>query len=188
MTTDPLALLRTAEAYLAATHEHASRHDNLGADLTCGGCALRERISVVLTAAASAPADPCHPCGCPRRFNRHADGCPVRDRIVEALLTTPHEGWTYKPGQEKWDHHKHGDQPGHDYAIYCALCVNNVGVLADAVLAVLAAPADRASVLREAANRAWEHGRSLASTDDELGIAGEIQAELLRMADEEQQP
>lgn len=20
--------------------------------------------------------DPCHPCGCPTRFNRHADGCP----------------------------------------------------------------------------------------------------------------
>jgi hypothetical protein len=23
-----------------------------------------------------APEDPCHPCGCPKRFNRHADGCP----------------------------------------------------------------------------------------------------------------
>ncbi|MFJ2259516.1 hypothetical protein ACIOKD_14440 [Streptomyces sp. NPDC087844] len=21
--------------------------------------------------------DPCHPCGCPKRFNRHADGCPT---------------------------------------------------------------------------------------------------------------
>jgi len=21
--------------------------------------------------------DPCHPCGCPKRFNRHADGCPA---------------------------------------------------------------------------------------------------------------
>jgi hypothetical protein len=32
------------------------------------------------------PADPCHPCGCPKRFERHADGCPTlpaeADRIV----------------------------------------------------------------------------------------------------------
>ncbi|MFI5664619.1 hypothetical protein [Streptomyces sp. NPDC051684] len=61
MTTEPLALLRTAEAYLAATHEHASRHDNLGADLTCGGCSLWERITATL-AEQSAPA-PLAPAG-----------------------------------------------------------------------------------------------------------------------------
>lgn len=56
MTTDPIAVLRTAETYLTVTHEHASRHDDLGANFTCGGCALRERIAALL-AAPSTPAD-----------------------------------------------------------------------------------------------------------------------------------
>lgn len=71
----------------------------------------------------------------------------LRDRIAQVLLTTPREGWTYTAGQEKWDHHKHGDRPGHNYAIYCALCTNDVDLLADAVLAVLPTPADEAPPL-----------------------------------------
>ncbi|WP_199552777.1 hypothetical protein [Streptomyces sp. N35] len=79
----------------------------------------------------------------------------LRDRIVQALLTTPHEGWAYEPGHEKWDHHKHGDRRGHNYSITCALCMNDVGVLADAVMAVLPAPGERYRL-------AWLSARSRA--------------------------
>lgn len=63
----------------------------------------------------------------------------IRDRITHALLTTPRNGWTYEAGQEKWNHHGTSNAPGHDYAISCALCENDVDTLADAVLAVLPA-------------------------------------------------
>lgn len=39
-----LRLLDDVAGYLAATHRHASRHDVLGVDLGCAGCALLERI------------------------------------------------------------------------------------------------------------------------------------------------
>lgn len=86
------------------------------------------------------------------------DRARLRDRIAEAL-----EEADYRPDMRRGD-------------------------LADAIMPVLPAPADRSAVLREAAAKAWAHGQTLASTDDELGIAGEIQAELLRMADKEQRP
>lgn len=38
------AELDDVAGYLAATHRHASRHDVLGVDLGCAGCALLERI------------------------------------------------------------------------------------------------------------------------------------------------
>lgn len=63
----------------------------------------------------------------------------LRDRIAAALRSTPSSGWTYTPGQEKWDHHRRGDQPGHRYSITCALCVGDVYALADAVLPLVAA-------------------------------------------------
>lgn len=69
----------------------------------------------------------------------------LRDRIAEALVTTSRAEWPYTPGQEKWDHHKHGDRPGHNYAISCALCTNDVDRLADVLAAVLPPPADRAA-------------------------------------------
>lgn len=53
-----IALLRDAEAYLSALHVHVARHDQIGADLTCGGCLLRERIAAALpTLAVEEPAD-----------------------------------------------------------------------------------------------------------------------------------
>lgn len=55
MTTDPTDLLRQADTYLTVTHEHAARHDVIGEDFTCGGCALRKRIAALL-AVPSAPA------------------------------------------------------------------------------------------------------------------------------------
>jgi hypothetical protein len=47
--------------------------------------------------------DPCHPCGCPKRFDRHADGCPTladaaADKLTRAfapvavLREDPHDG------------------------------------------------------------------------------------------------
>ncbi|QTD97013.1 hypothetical protein [Streptomyces cyanogenus] len=69
----------------------------------------------------------------------------LRDRIAEVLVTTSREEWPYTPGQEKWDHHKHGERPGHTYSISCALCTNDVDRLADAVLAVLGEQTDRAA-------------------------------------------
>ncbi|MFZ3592272.1 hypothetical protein [Streptomyces sp. BH104] len=223
MTTGPTDLLRQAETYLATLHEHAARHDNLGADFACAGCALRKRIAALPAEELAAPPAPAvtdvprtriaidlnsrdssdrvvayledasgpvtvgatvtafeagDGIAVPARVVKvgpngdvyldadwHAavDDTPsdtdleespaefksdaatlnlpadigLRDRIVEALLTTPNEGWTYKPGHEKWDHHKHSTRPGHNYAIYCALCKGNVDVLADAVLAAL---------------------------------------------------
>lgn len=38
------ALADDAAGYLAATHRHANRHDVLGVDLGCAGCALLDRI------------------------------------------------------------------------------------------------------------------------------------------------
>ncbi|MEU6661229.1 hypothetical protein [Streptomyces sp. NPDC046821] len=86
------------------------------------------------TTAPLASADPCHSCGCPRRFDRHADGCPLRDRIAEALATA--DGLTWGPGQDS--------QPSG--------VIDDYHRRAAAALAVLPAPADRAAVLREAAN------------------------------------
>jgi hypothetical protein len=31
------------------------------------------------------PKDPCRPCGCPLRFDRHADGCPAQTTAVTTL-------------------------------------------------------------------------------------------------------
>ncbi|MFM9602730.1 hypothetical protein [Streptomyces turgidiscabies] len=46
----------------------------------------------------AAPAkDPCHPCGCPKRFSRHADGCPSlpaamrAEDVVDLLALAPAE-------------------------------------------------------------------------------------------------
>ena len=38
------ALADDAAGYLAATHRHAGRHDVLGVNLGCAGCALLDRI------------------------------------------------------------------------------------------------------------------------------------------------
>ncbi|MEO3978808.1 hypothetical protein [Streptomyces sp. CAU 1734] len=43
-----LALLTDTESYLSALHSTVHRHDNLGADLGCAGCALLGRIKAAL--------------------------------------------------------------------------------------------------------------------------------------------
>ncbi|MER5892305.1 hypothetical protein [Streptomyces sp. NPDC001876] len=39
-------VLRDTESYLSALHGSVARHDQLGANLTCGGCQLRDRVTV----------------------------------------------------------------------------------------------------------------------------------------------
>lgn len=111
---------------------------------------------------------------------------PLRDRIAQVLRVTSRARGAYEVGDEKWDHHKHGDLPGHNYAFTCALCTNDIDTLADAVLAVLPAPADRAAVLREAAD--------FVGNDDDCDCGGcdtcvpnKLAIELRRLADEAQQ-
>lgn len=58
MTTGPTDLLRQAETYLATLHEHAARHDNLGADFACAGCALRKRIAALPAEELTVPSAP----------------------------------------------------------------------------------------------------------------------------------
>jgi hypothetical protein len=46
--------------------------------------------------------DPCHPCGCPKRFDRHADGCPAALRAEDTadiltLADAQHADATYNP-------------------------------------------------------------------------------------------
>jgi hypothetical protein len=48
VTDQTVDLLRQAANYLSALHGSVSRHDNLGADLTCAGCALRDQVETEL--------------------------------------------------------------------------------------------------------------------------------------------
>ncbi|MFD3929710.1 hypothetical protein [Streptomyces sp. NPDC058614] len=56
MTTNPTALdlLKQADSYLSALHGSVARHDNLGLNLACGGCALRDETQQPETQAPSA--------------------------------------------------------------------------------------------------------------------------------------
>jgi len=63
------------------------------------------------------------------------DQTALRARIAEVLVTTSRAEWPHKPGMEKWDHHKHGDRPGHTYSISCALCTGDVDRLAEVLTA-----------------------------------------------------
>lgn len=60
MTTEPdvLDLLNDVDAYLCALHVHSARHDQIGADFTCGGCLLRERVAAALPVLAAVPVPP----------------------------------------------------------------------------------------------------------------------------------
>ncbi|MEV0915444.1 hypothetical protein AB0I93_14385 [Streptomyces sp. NPDC049967] len=70
---------------------------------------------------------------------------------------------------------------------------NDVFALADAVLAVLPAPVDRAAVLREAANYAQQVAKAMATSDEDWAsragwACASVATGLRRMADEAQQP
>ncbi|UUU21675.1 hypothetical protein [Streptomyces sp. DSM 40750] len=50
---------------------------------------LRSIFGIPLAAPWDEPAeDPCHPCGCPKRFDRHAEGCPTALRAEDASDVT----------------------------------------------------------------------------------------------------
>ncbi|MET9222374.1 hypothetical protein ABZX65_26920 [Streptomyces sp. NPDC003300] len=80
-------------------------------------------------------------------------------RIAHLLRSTPSAGWTYTPGQEKWDHHKGGGNPGHSYSVTCALCVGDVDALAAAVLPLVAAVSPAQVVADDAWGTVWLHGK-----------------------------
>ncbi|MFJ2110570.1 hypothetical protein ACIOEX_01355 [Streptomyces sp. NPDC087850] len=52
---DAVDLLRRAESYLSALHGSVARHDNLGANLACAGCALRGQIHDALNPKPAVP-------------------------------------------------------------------------------------------------------------------------------------
>ena len=121
MTTNPIALdlLKLAEHYLSALHGSVARHDQLGLNLSCGGCALRDEIRGVLpTLDAAVVAPP------------PATRADARDRIRRAICEA--EGFAWDSDMLEPDEY---------------------GEAADAVLAVLPEPVDRAAVLREAIAR-----------------------------------
>jgi len=74
------------------------------------------------------------------------DQAALRDRIADALRTTPSAIGAENPQLGFPSHHQPGES---GYLGWCALCVRDIDALAAAVLAVLPAPADRAPTLRE---------------------------------------
>lgn len=152
--TSPIDLLREAEAYLSALHEHAARHDVLGAELGCCGCQLRERITAMLADLDSHP-------GVDPMTDRPADD--RRQRIAEALA------------RYEWN----GGLSG-----YVSPSAHHYGE-ADAVLAALHAPADRAAVYRDAWHSARRRARVLS---DELTrrapLLGEYATEIERLREQ----
>ncbi|MFJ9112980.1 hypothetical protein [Streptomyces sp. NPDC102283] len=65
-----LRLLEDAEGYLSALHGAVGRHDHIGADLTCGGCALRDRLTPALAVARQLLGTTT--CGCPHPADEHS--------------------------------------------------------------------------------------------------------------------
>jgi len=74
------------------------------------------------------------------------DQTALRDRIADALRTTPSAIGAENPQLGFPSHHQPGES---GYLGWCALCVRDIDALAAAVLAVLPATADRAPTLRE---------------------------------------
>jgi len=72
------------------------------------------------------------------------DQAALRDRIADALRTTPSAIGAENPQLGFPSHHQPGES---GYLGWCALCVRDIDALAAAVLAVLTAPVDRATVL-----------------------------------------
>lgn len=127
MTDQTTRLLRDAGNYLSALHGSVARHDNLAANFGCAGCELRDRLAAELAAPTPAGLAP------------DTDQTPLRTRIAEALAREDAHNWGYDHGFV----HVYGGDPETDGFV-------------DAVLAVLPASVDRATVLRELADKAAE--------------------------------
>lgn len=73
------ALLARTESYLSALHGSVARHDNLGENLACAGCELRDQITAELRRTAGeaqqaeSPADRCAECGHWRAVHQPGD-------------------------------------------------------------------------------------------------------------------
>ncbi|MFD5491559.1 hypothetical protein ACFWH4_01120 [Streptomyces sp. NPDC127091] len=80
-----------------------------------------------------------------------ADRAALRDRIAAALRTTPSTLGAENPQLGFPSHHRPGEA---GYLGWCALCVRDIDALADAVLAVLPQPADRAAGVAKRVTRA----------------------------------
>ncbi|MEW2636554.1 hypothetical protein AB0903_34240 [Streptomyces sp. NPDC048389] len=74
---------------------HASAIGGAGGYVHTRGTATIDDVTVEVASVAlidavewsqlQAGEDPCHPCGCPKRFDRHADGCPAQTTPVSTL-------------------------------------------------------------------------------------------------------
>lgn len=64
-----------AERLRAGQHWQRGRTPELVSENYVSQPELRSIFGIPLTAPWDE--DPCHPCGCPKRFGRHADGCPA---------------------------------------------------------------------------------------------------------------
>ncbi|MFJ6566575.1 hypothetical protein ACIQNU_04095 [Streptomyces sp. NPDC091292] len=80
-------LLRDAESYLSALHGSVARHDNLGVNLGCAGCELRDRIAEVLPTLAVQPS---------------ADRADLRDRVAAAICERQNPGRRYADCEHPW--------------------------------------------------------------------------------------
>ncbi|MFD8200016.1 hypothetical protein [Streptomyces sp. NPDC059701] len=95
------------------------------------------------------------------------DQTPLRDRIAEALRTTPSSIGADNPQLGFPSHHQPGES---GYLGWCALCIRDIDALADAVLAVLPATTDQTAVLSETERKMLEYALDLA--DEEIATDG----------------
>ncbi|RSN13784.1 hypothetical protein DMH25_08330 [Streptomyces sp. WAC 01325] len=66
-----------AERLRAGQRWQRGRRPELVSENLVSQSELRDIFGIPLVAPWDEPHyDPCHPCGCPKRFDRHADGCP----------------------------------------------------------------------------------------------------------------
>lgn len=132
--TNPIALdlLKLAEQYLSALHGSVARHDNIGLNLSCGGCALRDEIRDVLPKLAAAVS-------VPPPAPRADDQAALRQRIADELRAHASLG---------------GVPPRYELPFFDGATPSLPRIsgwrplddVADAVLAVLPEPADQAAV------------------------------------------
>ncbi|WP_405461549.1 hypothetical protein OG786_29160 [Streptomyces sp. NBC_00101] len=86
-------VLADTERYLSALHGAVARHDNLGANLTCAGCQLRDRLRRLADEAQQPEAAPVDPApGCGDSDHRHLGPCALYARPAHVVTEeTPNE-------------------------------------------------------------------------------------------------
>ncbi|MFF7308127.1 hypothetical protein [Streptomyces sp. NPDC008137] len=177
MTDQTARLLRDAENYLSALHGSVARHDNLAANLGCAGCELRDRIAAerAATPAVQAPA---------------TDRAALREIAAQAIRDAACSGADCPLAEDECAEQR--IQPAAWERGVLSEVYGRPEQFADAVLAVLPAPTDRAAVLdriREVVRRLAAHAVGFQDVLDESDrgpwgktVAADI-AELRRMLD-----